>query len=97
MANRKGVVLLCFAALGFANFADARDKFMSQNIVGLLTEQEDGNLTEQARLGVASATTIKTLVPVEGARNCTTLFNSYLTLTNYPLTEPQGAQYFGIS
>jgi hypothetical protein len=93
MANRKGVVLLCFVAIGFTSLAAARDKFMSENIVGLLSEQENNNLLEQARLGVANATTIKTFVPIEGARNCTNLFNSYLTLTNYPLTESQGAEY----
>jgi len=93
MASRLGVVLFGVMAITLADFAEARDKFMSQNIVGLLTTQEDENLSEQARLGVASATTIKTFVPIEEARNCASLFNSYLTLTNYPLTEAQGAEY----
>src|SRR3954468_3347123 len=93
MKSRTGVFVLCLVAIGLTSLAEAREKFMSQNIDGLLTQQEDDNLLKQARLGVASATTIKTFVPIEGSRNCTNLFNSYLTLTNYPLTEAQGAEY----
>jgi hypothetical protein len=92
----KPALILCLLATCIASTAVAQEEFMSRKMVGLLTEQEDDNLLKQALMGVASATTVKPFVKAEQAQTCSSLFNSYLTLTNYQLTQEQGTRYAAV-
>lgn len=70
-----------------------KKSLMSQSISGMLTSAENDNLTKQALMGVSSANQIKSFVSQTELNKCRNILNSYLSLTNFPLSKKIGETY----